>query len=450
MTDTNRTPILKQLIIMVVGVVVLFAFWSPGALAAYSPKQRQHFQKTIVDYRHRLNPRYKRVKRRSTRYIIVHTSEGNLKSTLRTVSQGKKLHNGHRTYGGHAHYVIARNGRTYRTLDRRLRADHAGKSMWSGQTQISNTSIGIELVGYHYAAITSAQYRSVGLLIDILQRTYHLSDKAVLTHSQIAYGPPNRWFRKNHRGRKRCAKNFIRAKAGLGPGWAYDPDVRSGRLAADPQLAVIFYAKKSRYRPVHKSSRVTSKTRSKRTLAIQSSNVISKTNSAWAIAGEDYNSPTTVYKLPDGRVFRGDEVERKLGWNRILPKTVVLLNQHNVAAYSRQYGPVKTITDGLSAWVFAGAKYNHKTTIYFLPLGQIKNGKMISDWDDLPEKTKMIVGYRGPYKISKKHYPAHFAGAKFKDRNTLYYLPSKKFVAGDKIKNFNRIPLGTLIFVPVG
>jgi hypothetical protein len=305
-------------------------------------------------------------------------------------------------------------------------------------------------VGYHYAAITSAQYRSVGLLIDILQRIYRLSDKAVLTHSQIAYGPPNRWFRKNHRGRKRCAKNFVRARAGLGPTWSHDPDVHSGRLAADPQLAVIFYAKKPRYRPVRKSSKVMAKTKRKQAVTVQSSNVISKTNSAWAIAGEDYNSPTTVYKLPDGRLFRGNEVERKLGWNRIQPNTVVLLNQENVDAYSRQYGPVKTITDGLSAWVFAGAEYNHKTTIYFLPFGQIKNGKMISDWDDLPEKTKMIVGYRGPYKISKKNYPAHFAGAKFNDRNTLYYLPSKKLIPGDKIKNFAKIPLGTLIFVPIG
>ncbi|NIP23136.1 MAG: N-acetylmuramoyl-L-alanine amidase, partial [Phycisphaerae bacterium] len=97
----------------------------------------------------------------------------------------------------------------------------AGISMWDGETDISKVSIGIELVGYHYTPITEDQYRAVGLLIDILQDVYELDDKAVLTHSQVAYGPPNRWHRKNHRGRKRCAKNFIRAKAGLGPTWSH-------------------------------------------------------------------------------------------------------------------------------------------------------------------------------------------------------------------------------------
>jgi N-acetyl-anhydromuramyl-L-alanine amidase AmpD len=102
-------------------------------------------------------------------------------------------------------------------LDKKYIADHAGLSMWDGEKGISKVSIGIELVGYHYAPITAKQYRSVGILIDILQRVYHLDDRAVLTHSQIAYGTPNRWFKKNHRGRKRCAKNFIRSKAELGP-----------------------------------------------------------------------------------------------------------------------------------------------------------------------------------------------------------------------------------------
>jgi N-acetyl-anhydromuramyl-L-alanine amidase AmpD len=53
-------------------------------------------------------------------------------------------------------------------------ADHAGRSMWNGQTDLSRYSIGIELVGYHYAPISVQQYRSVGLLIKILQGVYNL------------------------------------------------------------------------------------------------------------------------------------------------------------------------------------------------------------------------------------------------------------------------------------
>ena len=195
-------------------------------------------------------------------------------------------------YGGHTHYVIARNGATYRVVDKAYVADHAGISMWEGQTDISKVSIGIELVGYHYDTITQYQYRSVGLLIDVLQGVYGLDDRSVLTHSQVAYGRPNRWFKKNHRGRKRCAKNFIRAKAELGPTWNYDPDVRAGRLIADPQLAEVFYGRAQYYAEG----------------SVNDANVISKTNSAWSIAGEDYDSSTTVYKFPDGRLLAGDQI----------------------------------------------------------------------------------------------------------------------------------------------
>jgi N-acetylmuramoyl-L-alanine amidase len=54
-------------------------------------------------------------------------------------------------------------------MDKQWIADHAGRSMWDGRTDLSRMSIGIELVGYHYAPITDKQYRSIGLLIDILK-----------------------------------------------------------------------------------------------------------------------------------------------------------------------------------------------------------------------------------------------------------------------------------------
>ena len=36
----------------------------------------------------------------------------------------------------------------------------------------------------------------------------------------------------------------------------------------------------------------------------EDANVISKRNTAWVIAGEDFDSPTTVYKFPDGQPTR--------------------------------------------------------------------------------------------------------------------------------------------------
>lgn len=402
----------------------------PSLCAASLSESRQAFQRSILDYRRHLNPRYPKIKRRHTKYIIVHTSELGLETTLRVVSKGKHFPNGRRTPGGHAHYVIARNGRCYRILDKAYVADHAGISMWNGDTDLSRLSIGIELVGYHYDGITEKQYRSVGLLIDILQAVYGLDDRAVLTHSQVAYGPPNRWFRRDHRGRKRCAKNFVRARSGLGPTWAHDPDVRAGRLTADAQLAKVFYSPQH-YDPL-----------------LAEANVISKRNTAWAIAGEDFDSPATLYKLPDGRQYNGDQIGPQVGWDRIPAATVVLLNQETRPAPLADEGPVKTIADGITAWSLAGKSYNHPSTIYFLPSGRIKTGAMIDDWDDLPARTRVIVGYRGPFELRKDNSAFRIAGRSYKDQETLYYLPSRELLSGSAIPDFSRLQKGTLVFLP--
>jgi len=411
--------------------IAIIFFLFPGLVShtyGFTRTQRHRFQQSIIDRRAQIHPRFRKRLRKETKYIIVHTSEGGLKSTLNVVLKGKSVRGRRISYGGHAHYVIARDGRTYRTLDRRYRADHAGRSMWRGQTDISNVSIGIELVGYHYMDITASQYRSVGTLIDILKRVYRLNDRDVLTHSQIAYGRPNRWFKRNHRGRKRCAKNFIRSKAGLGPGWAYDPDVRAGRLAPDPKLAAILYAKR-----VPRSEKI-------------GTNIITAKNTAWTIAGEDYNSPTTLYKLPNGKIIPGDKIKNRIGWSRIPEKTVVLLNQSKIPVKT---GPIKTITDGLSAWTLAGSAYNRKTTFYFFPNGTVKNGRQISDWDGLPTRTKMLVGYRNNGRISKATPPSSLAGGRYNHRATIYYFPNKVLLPGNIIKNFKKFPAGVQVYLPV-
>jgi N-acetyl-anhydromuramyl-L-alanine amidase AmpD len=420
----------NKLFLTITSFFIIFILTAPSLATAYTKSGLQTFQRSIVDHRSRLNFSYQEIKRKKTKYIIVHTSELGLKTTLRVVSKGKNLRSGRHTRGGHTHYVIARNGRTYRILDKRYVADHAGRSMWNGERNLSKISIGIELVGHHYAPISDQQYRSVGMLIDILQGVYDLDDRAVLTHSQIAYGGPNQWFRKNHRGRKRCAKNFKRAKAELGPTWKYDPDVRAGRLMADPQLADVFYG------------------RLKTVSLADEANVVSKHNTAWAIAGEDYDSDSTVYKLPNGRLYTGNQIAAKIGWDRIPAKTVVLLNQESPVGLLKDDNPVRTISDGATAWSLAGKAYNRKTTIYFLPSGRIKPGSLIADWDDLPARTRLIIGYKGPYKVHNDKTAFHIAGFKYKDQNTIYYLPSNKLVRGHKIKDFSHLPTGTLVFIP--
>jgi hypothetical protein len=52
-----------------------------------SLNQQLNFEKTIIDYRQHLNPLFEKTKRICTRYIIVHTSECDLQTTLKIVSK---------------------------------------------------------------------------------------------------------------------------------------------------------------------------------------------------------------------------------------------------------------------------------------------------------------------------------------------------------------------------
>jgi hypothetical protein len=65
---------------------LLFALDSFGI----SANNHQCFGKSIIDYRQHLNPAFKKIKRGCTRYIIVHTSESDLETTLKIVSKGKQ------------------------------------------------------------------------------------------------------------------------------------------------------------------------------------------------------------------------------------------------------------------------------------------------------------------------------------------------------------------------
>ncbi len=415
----------------VVFMTLLLPSLYPGRACASSRAERVRFQKSIIDRRAELNRRFRKVPRQRTDYIIVHTSEGGLQSTLRVVSKGKVSKGKRSTPGGHAHYVIARDGRTYRTLDKRYIADHAGRSMWDGVSDISRVSLGIELVGYHYTEITPTQYRSLGLLLELLQDIYGLEDRQILTHSQVAYGKSNRWVRKDHRGRKRCAKNFDRSRAGLGAAWAFDPDVRSGRLVRDAELAAIYYGRGGAGR------------------GAAGSNVISANNTAWNIAGEDYDAETTLYRLPGGRLVPGSRIEGAVGWGGIPEGTVVLLNEDAPGKETLAESPVKTIGDGQTAWTFAGADYRKDTTIYIFPNGKIKTGRQISDWDGLPAGTRIIVGYRGPYRVTSARPPIRIAGERYDDGDTVYLFPDSIFRTGNGIADFKALPRGVHMFLSV-
>jgi len=207
-----------------VGLLVLAALVLAGAPARaslftrYSPANRE------------------RPLRGRTDYIVLHTTEAPGASAFRKLFRN-----------GEAHYFVDRAGSVKPIIRRDRLACHAGRSMWRGRTNIDRYSIGIEVEGYYNGTLTDKQYTALKKLLDELKRIYQVSDARVLAHSMVAYGEPNRWFSRPHRGRKRCGMLFalpsVRRRLGLLAQPRYDPDVAAGRLTVgDPYLARMLYA----------------------------------------------------------------------------------------------------------------------------------------------------------------------------------------------------------------
>lgn len=184
-------------------------------------------------YRSPRNP--ERKIRQSTELIVLHTTEAAARGSLAKVSER-----------GECHFLVTEEGVVYRIVDRDREAFHAGRSMWNGKEDVDKFSIGIECVGYHDQEMPLAQLHAIRDLVKELKKMYHLSDDKVVTHSQVAYGAPNKWQKKKHRGRKRCGMLFampsVRRVLELSARVPSDPDTRAKRLVVgDDYLAKVLY-----------------------------------------------------------------------------------------------------------------------------------------------------------------------------------------------------------------
>lgn len=266
---------------------------------------------TIEDYQDHLNPGFTKRCRKDTRFIVVHSTECGLESALRTLSRGKVRRGRRVTLGGHTHYLLARRGTIYRILDPKYRADHAGLSLWKGLENLSDHSLGIELEGFHDVPFTAAQYRSLSWLLSVLRQRFGIASRDVLEHYRVAYTPPNRFFSRNSRGRKRDPGlgNFDRLRAGLPDEYPVDPDVIAGRVGTSPDhggrgghLAGATARPSPRRRPA---------------------GVVTRDRSAWRIAGKRYRDASTLYSLPGGLTRRGSEIR---DWSRLPAGTRVFVS----------------------------------------------------------------------------------------------------------------------------
>ena len=366
----------------------------------------------------------KREKRKRTEYIILHTTEAPGDSAL------KKLRR-----NGEAHYFVDRRGHVSRVIDRKRVAFHAGRSMWDGKANLDRFSIGIEIEGYHNRDITSAQYKAVPQLLKELQKIYRVPDERVLTHSMIAYGAPNRWHRRSHRGRKRCgmlfARRSVRLKLGLKRQPLSDPDVNARRLVvADPYLARVLYGSAK--------EQETAVLR----YAGDSALVISATRSAWDIARDKYNSAETQYVFPDGTRKNGNQIGN---WKAMPGGTRVILGANQCDNALEVFKQADS--DGQNAKDIAGEEYDQASTVYFFPDGRIRCGNDLkeSELASLPGKTRLLVGYTYGGYITAKRSAYDICGVRWRFPSTYYRYSDGRIVKGDTISE-KAMPKNTLVF----
>ncbi len=375
------------------------------------------------------SPRNKeREARRSTTLIILHTTEAPSRSALRKVSDL-----------GECHFCIDEAGRAYRIIDHRRVAFHSGRSMWNGKANVDDFSIGIEVCGYHNKPLSAAQIQTLSELIGEMKAVYKIPDQNVLAHSHVAYGAPNKWQARSHRGRKRCGMQFgttaLRTRLNLKAKPPFDPDVRAGRLvAADAELARTLYGSAPAA-----PARAAAPARTAPAAPAADANVIAVGRGAWDIARDAYDDPTTLYLFPDGTRKRGDQI---LNFKLLPPGTRVTVN----AAADNRTETYQTVGVNGRAQDITGKESLLVSTIYVYPDGRVVRGSQIKAEDvlKLPYGTRILLGYSmgGPVTAGKP--ASSFCGGRWRAADT-FFLISNVLVPGNKVDDA-KIPAGTLLF----
>ena len=412
-----------------------------------------------IQYRSPRNPQ--RPLRKSTKFIILHTTEGAAKGALEKLSAN-----------GECHYVVDTDGKTYSIIDRGRIAYHAGLSMWNARTGLDSVSVGIEVVGWHDKSVTDAQVAALRRLLTDLKGAYKVTDDRVLTHSMVAFGNPNHWHRRKHRGRKRCGMQFadpaLRTRLGLASKPAYDPDLKAGRLFdADPELTKILYRKApaTAKPPSHLAAApksagpapVTISGKPAKTPAAAgagqesakspSGNVIGPKRSAWDIARDKYNAASTTYRFPNGTVKKGSEISSR-EWRKIPAGTVVSIGDSgDLPSDNSDEGLLEIGVDG-SVQDLGGDGIASSSTFYFPPDADWSAGSALTlaKIEALPAGTKMLVGYKSGGPVSARRPVFSICGPAWNHPDTYYWDPARRrVVPGDDIDEKN-IPKGAMVF----
>ena len=310
--------------------------------------------------------------RKSTKFIVLHTTEAGGSSSLASL-----------TKGGKANYLVDTDGKVYMIMGRNQVSIGCGRSMWDESANLDNHAINIENVGYHNRPLTARQYASLKDLLSDLRKEYRVDDEDVMPHSQVAYGRPNKWHRKSHRGRKRCGMLFatesVREKLGMDDEHSTDPDVREGRLVvADSYLNRVIYGDAREAAPpaIAEAEPPAPRSSPDEDVAIRT---VEKGQNVWQYAGDEYPADTTIYLLKNGWIRRGDELLKEgFDFNTVPAGTRM--------AVGYMYGG--HIRNNRSAYSVVGRDWNRPETLYIFD-GKIMTGDDISS-AKIPDGTLVL------------------------------------------------------------
>ncbi|MBS3123341.1 N-acetylmuramoyl-L-alanine amidase [Candidatus Woesearchaeota archaeon] len=390
-TDLEKRDLLKKAGIITAGTVVapqvVSTVLSTEALAA-------SFKLTIIDKRSAKNVR--RPKRKSTKFIILHHTESSDNSALASI------------YGqGTANYIVLTNGTVYAPIEHTRISKHAGRSMWDGLRELSNYSVGIEIVGYHYREMENLQYLAVKELLRQLKRIYNVKDQNILPHTAVSYETPNKFNRRNYRPRRWCgmlmATPNVRAKLGIGAMPKSDPDLDAGRLV-----------------------------------------LVSN-------ASEQERFYTILYPAYKGGTAKKPKIPSPKPVSPPTPVIPPIAQKPEAPEDDDNTKIFKEIgVDGNTAWSIAQEEYKSKYTVYFFPSGIIRTGhqlpdkKLKLDLNNLPRGTKILVGYAYGGRILPQRSAYSVCGEKWNYPSTFYRLPNKSVVTGDDLDS-DEIPAGSIV-----
>ena len=300
-----------------------------------------------ISNRYRSPRNLERSVRKATTLIILHTTEAPERSSLNKLSER-----------GEAHYCVTPSGRIFAIVDRDREAYHAGRSMWNAKDDVDKFSIGIECVGYHNEPMGIVQLKAIASLVDMLKKMYGLSDDAVICHSHVAYGAPNKWQKRRHRGRKRCGMLFVTTSVrnilDLSSKPRVDPDTRAGRLVVgDPYLRNVLYGKMDIMASHYPSKKQPAKSTSAKAPSAKKSPV-KKPKEANVAETKNTNVKSTY----------------KISAHKSSPKTV---NDLKAQGYKCR----GTVAKGKTAMMIVGSKWKSSST-YYVIRGKVTSGSSIN------------------------------------------------------------------------